>query len=69
MYLTVAKPIFMKYFQVIEYNNIFQGLVTFHFGNYNTNSAFRADARRVIALHIHPIPNVATDYINMTEGA
>jgi hypothetical protein len=69
MYLTVAKPIIMKYCQVIEYNNIFQGLVTFHFGNYNTNSAFRADAWRVIALYIDPNPNVATDYINMKEGA
>ncbi len=59
----------MKYYQVIEYNNILQGLVTFHFGNYNTNPAFRADARRVIALYIDPNPNVATDYINMKEGA
>jgi hypothetical protein len=68
MYLTVAKPIIMKYSQVIELNNIFQGQVTFHFGNDNTNSAFRADARRVIALHIDPIPNVATDYSNMKDG-
>jgi hypothetical protein len=64
MYFTVANPLFLKYCKVIEYNNKFlQGLVTFNFRNYNTNSAFRADARRVITLHIHPIPNVATDYI------
>ena len=59
----------MKYYQVIEQNNIFQVLVTFHFGNYNTNSAFRADPWRVIALNIDPITNVATDYNTMKECA